>query len=358
MQRPTSGPSLLVGTKKGGFIVDGCECRREWRLREPVCVGWPVQHMSYDETTGTIYAASGSPWYGPAVWRSTDHGQTWTHSSEGLAYAEGLAPVTTVWTVKPAHGRLYAGVDPAGLFVSDDGGLTWSPVPGLNEHPTRPEWQPGGAGLCLHHIVPHPTDPSQMWVAISAVGVFYTADGGETWTPRNRGVRCVFLPEESPEIGHCVHSLKMAPGNPKVLYQQNHCGVYRSADGGQSWHEITAGLPSDFGFPLAVHPHDAKTIYTLPLNPEGRYMHDGRATIWRSRDGGDNWEPLRNGLPQREAYFGVLRHGLTVDSRDPAGVYFGTGMGQLFASADGAESWQLIASYLPAISSVEVAALG
>jgi photosystem II stability/assembly factor-like uncharacterized protein len=350
---------LLVGTKKGGFILESDAERQEWRLREPVCQAWPINHFNADPAHGTLYAAGGNEWYGAAVWRSTDLGETWSHSSEGLNYGEGGPDVKTAWSVAPSNGLVYAGVEPAGLFASEDGGSTWRHVSGLREHPSCPTWMPGGGGLCLHSIVPHPGDPRQLWVAISAAGTFYTADGGATWTAQNRGVRADYAPEKYPETGQCVHNLQVAPGRPERLYQQNHCGVYRSDDGGASWQEITAGLPSQFGFPAAVHPRQPETVYVIPLNADiaGRYMPEGKAAVWRSRDAGARWERLSAGLPQEHAYLGVLRQAMSIDRFDPVGIYFGTGTGHLYASSDEGESWRSIADYLPPITSVEVAVM-
>lgn len=347
----------LLGTKKGAFILRSDPARKDWALSGPFCETWPMNHVIADPTTGTIYAGGGNEWFGPAVWVSRDHGKTWTHSSKGLAYPEGQDPITAVWSLAIAHGRLYAGVSPAGLFVSDDDGETWSHVEGLQKHPTRPQWQPGGAGLILHSLIVHPDDKQQMWVGISAVGVFHTADGGETWETRNTGTRCDFLPEDQryPEFGQCVHSLVLAPGSQDRLYQQNHCGMYRSDDGGKSWRSIEAGLPSSFGFPAAVHPRDPESLYLIPLNGDtaGRYMPHAQAAAWRTSDGGATWSDKRDGLPQQNAFFNVLRQALAVDVMEPAGVYFGTGSGEVYASADEGESWNCIARHLPTISSVE-----
>lgn len=352
---------VLVGTKKGLFIAQSDAARRSWRLRGPYCEHWPINHAVLDPATGAIHAGGGSEWFGPAVWTSQDLGESWTHSSEGLTYGEGSEPIGAVWSLEPAPGLLYAGVLPAGLFRSTDGGRSWSHLDGLRKHPTRPEWNPGGAGLTLHHIVVDRDDPRRIWVGISSAGVFYSADGGETWEPRNRGVRADYLPEDQryPEFGQCVHSIAKAPGMPDRLYQQNHCGMYRTDDAGRTWVSIEEGLPSTFGFPSATHPTDPDTVFLLPLNGDtkGRYMPDAKAAVYRSRDGGRSWQDLRKGLPQENAYFGVLRQAMATDALDPAGVYFGTSGGALFASNDEAESWSLVAEHLPAILSVETAVL-
>jgi photosystem II stability/assembly factor-like uncharacterized protein len=348
---------VLLGTKKGAFIAKSDAGRRSWELKGPFCETWPTNHVVGDPATGAIYGAGGNEWFGPAVWKSTDFGETWTHSSEGLAYAEGEEPIKAAWSIAVSNGRLYAGVQPAGLFQSDDRGQTWEHVSGLRDHPTRPQWQPGGAGLVLHSLVLDPGDGDKIWVAISAAGVFHTADGGKTWEPRNRGTRADFLPEGQnyPEFGQCVHCLVMAPGVPDRLYQQNHCGMYRSDDGGVTWRSIESGLPSSFGFPAAVHPRDPETLYLVPLNGDiaGRYVPDGKAAVWRTRDRGETWQAMRNGLPQENVYFGVLRQAMATDRLEPAGVYFGTSSGTLYGSGDEGDSWSPIAQHLPPILSVE-----
>jgi photosystem II stability/assembly factor-like uncharacterized protein len=347
--------SILLGTRKGAFILDGDASRRRWQVRGPYCETWPIHHLAWDAERESLIAGSGSPWYGPSVWRSPDNAETWTQSSEGLTYGDDGPKIATIWNVTPADGTIYAGVEPAGLFRSEDGGGTWQHVSGLRDHPSRPEWQPGNGGLCLHSIAVHPTDRNRMWVGISAVGTFETADGGLTWETRNRGVRAGFLPEPTPEFGQCVHKLGLHPDRPDVLFQQNHTGVYRSDNAGINWTEITAGLPSEFGFPMVIHPHDPKTVYVIPLNGDdkGRTMTDGHAAVWRSRDEGSTWQQLDRGLPTKHAHLGVLREAMSVDQLDPVGVYFGTSTGQLFGSADEGESWNLIVDYLPAIWSVE-----
>jgi hypothetical protein len=348
---------LLIGTKKGAFILDGDAERKSWDLRGPFCEAWPLNHVIADPSTSTIYATGGNEWFGPAVWKSEDLGETWTHSSEGLAYEEGETPIEAGWSLSPGDGDLYVGVEPAGLFRSTDGGATFTNVKGLQEHPSRPHWMAGGGGLNLHTIVRHPSDARQLWVGMSAVGVFHTGDGGETWAPRNKGTRNDYMPEgqKYPEFGQCVHSFVMAPGMPDRLYQQNHCGMYRSDDGGRSWESIEAGLPSTFGFPSAAHPRDADTFFLLPLNGDvlGRFVPEGKAAVWRTRDGGRTWRDLREGLPQEKAYFGVLRQAMTTDTLDPVGVYFGTSSGSVFVSGDEGESWMEAAKHLPTITSVE-----
>jgi photosystem II stability/assembly factor-like uncharacterized protein len=351
---------ILVGTKKGAFIVESDAGRRAWELRGPFCEAWPMNDVVGDPATGAIYGGGGNEWFGPAVWKSVDLGRTWTHSSEGLAYEAGEQPIKSVWSLAPGApgaGCLYAGVEPAGLFRSVDGGQSWHQVAGLRDHPSRPHWNPGGAGLILHSLVPNPNDKDEMWVGISAAGVFHTADGGANWEPRNQGTRADFMPEGQryPEFGQCVHCIVMAPGTPIRLYQQNHCGMYRSEDGGRRWESIEAGLPSTFGFPAAVHPRDPATLYLVPLNGDtaGRYVPEGKAAVWRTRDGGDTWQALRQGLPQTNVFFGVLRQAMATDRLEPAGVYFGTNTGALYASADEGERWECIAEHLPTILSVE-----
>jgi photosystem II stability/assembly factor-like uncharacterized protein len=345
---------VLVGTKKGAFILESDERREDWRLRGPFCENWPIYHMTYDAATNAIYAGGGNSWFGPAVWRSTDLGETWSQSGAGITYGDEGPAIQKVWHVEGDHGTLYAGVDPAGLFRSADGGVTWEHVAGLREHPTCSEWQPGFGGLCLHSIIVHPSDPKRLWVAISAVGTFYSDDGGETWQTRNKGVRAEFAPVRYPEFGQCVHKLLLAPDATR-LYQQNHCGVYRSDDGGQQWQEISEGLPSDFGFPMAIHPRDSNTIYVIPLEGNGRLVPEGRMAVWRSRDGGDSWAQMTAGLPSENAYLGVLREAMAVDALDKAGIYFGTSTGQVFGSNDEGDTWAQLSDFLPSVWSVETA---
>jgi hypothetical protein len=267
-----------------------------------------------------------------------------------------------IWHIEPGRSTepnvLYAGVAPAALFQSLDGGETWSEVSSLTNHPSRSRWQPGAGGLCLHSIIVDPANQKRMFVGISAVGVFRTDDGAETWQPANKGTRAEFLPDKFPEFGQCVHKLLLAGGNDSLLFQQNHCGVYRSRNAGADWVEITAGLPSDFGFPLAIHPQQPETLYAIPLQgAEFRCPPAGKLRVYRSRNGGQSWEPLDKGLPQQDAYVGVYREGMATDSLDPAGIYFGTNTGKLFGSDDQGDSWRVIADNLPPIYSISAAVL-
>ncbi|WP_460255571.1 exo-alpha-sialidase [Acidiphilium sp. MT5] len=348
---------LLIGTRKGAFIAQSDAARQSWTLRGPFCDAWPINHVIGDAKTGIIYAGGGNPWFGPAVWQSPDCGASWTHSSAGLQNQAGDDPVTAVWSLAQGVDGLYVGVEPAGLFRSANAGHTFAPISGLQAHPSRPHWNPGAGGLILHSIVPHPSNAQEIWVAISAAGVFYTDDGGQSWHARNRGTRADYMPEDQryPEFGQCVHSLVMASNMPERLYQQNHCGMYRSEDGGVHWHSIEAGLPSSFGFPAAAHPRDPATLYLFPLNGDtlGRYVPNGQAAVWHTTDAGAHWQALRNGLPAGPAYFGVLRQALTTDPLTPAGIYFGTNTGALYGSADEGEHWHCIAQHLPTITSVE-----
>jgi len=353
--------ALLVGTRKGLFVLEGDAKRETWTVRGPLCDGWPIHDAIYDRASGAIFAGGGSNWYGPAVWRSDDLGASWTHSSEGITYGDDADKVATIWSLATGPGdAMYAGVEPAGLFRSGDGGSTWTHVEGLTNHPSRPEWQPGNGGLILHSIVPSPDDADRLWVGISSVGAFETSDGGKTWSTRNKGVRAGFMPEgqQYPDFGQCVHKLVMAADGGEHLYQQNHCGVYRSTDGGRQWEEVTAnGLPTEFGFPMAAHPRDPRTAWTIPMTePDaGRFMIDGHAAVYRTTDGGDTWQKATDGLPQDSAYISVLREAMAVDSLDPVGVYFGTSTGQLYGSRDEGRTWSLVADNLPAIWSVEAA---
>jgi photosystem II stability/assembly factor-like uncharacterized protein len=350
---------LLVGTRKGCFVLDGDEDRRNWSVRGPFCEAWPIYHAVIDPASAAMYAAAASEWHGAGVWRSRDLGESWELSSEGLTYGDGDLRLSKVSGLTAAHGRLLAGAEAAGVFESRDEGESWSLLSTLDGQPGRDSWndpakQPPGH-LGMPAILPHPEEAPRFWAVVQGYGVFETTDDGTSWTPRNRGLRADW-PLENPEVGYCVHKLVMSPVDRERMYQQNHCGMHRSDDGGHSWVEITDGLPTDFGFAAAAHPHDRDTFYVIPLDPgHGRSMPEGRAAVWRTRDAGATWQRLDRGLPQRDAHLGVLREGLAIDGFDVPGLYFGTSTGQVFASADEGDSWTEIASYLPGISSVEVA---
>lgn len=350
---------VLVGTKRGAFILESDRERKDWKLRGPF-LGVPVRDMKYDKATGAIYAAGAGQYgeeYRAGVWKSLDLGETWTHSAEGLTYGEDGPKLEKVWHLVSAHGSLYAGVDPAGIFRSDDGGQTWTHLAGLRAHPTCPEWGGGAGGLCLHSIVPHPTDPRQIWVGISAVGAFYTADGGESWEVRTNGLRAEWPVNEESNTGYCVHKLIGASGDQPILYMQHHGGVFRSHDGGQNWVDISEGLPEDFGFACAENPHDPSSFYVVPIKHEGRFVPDGKAAVWRANKGGESWTRLTDGLPQENAYFQVLREALGVDSLPEHGIYFGTNNGFVFASNNEGATWSTIASHLPYVWAVNTAVI-
>ena len=353
---------LLIGTRKGCFMLESDADRRDWALRGPFCEGWPVYHAIHDPATGAIYAAAASEWHGSAVWRSPDLGENWALSSEGLAYdADGERKLSKVSTLAVKNGRVLVGVEAPGIFESRDDGATWSLLSTLAGQPGSDKWDdpanqpPGHLGISA--LMFDPEDPARFWAIVQGVGLFETTDDTATWTPRNRGLRADW-PREHEEVGFCIHKLVRSPDDGDRMFQQNHVGMHRSDNAGQSWVEITEGLPTEFGFAAATHPHDKDTFYVVPLDPgHGRTMPEGHAAVWRTRDAGESWQPLDRGLPQQDAHVGVLREAMAIDSYDVPGLYFGTSTGQVFASADEGESWSEIATYLPAISSVEVAVL-
>jgi len=351
---------VAVGTKKGAFLMESGPQRDAWEVRGPYLPGQSVMHMAFDQRTGSLLAAAADFWFGARVYRSEDAGLTWDEPVNGPRFNEASGQkVEKVWQVAPGRpeepGVIYAGVEPASLFKSTDGGVTWSHIESLNQHPTTSTWNPSAGGLCLHSIILDPRDLGRMYVSISAGGMYTTADGGQTWEPRNKGVRADFMgtPPFYPETGQCVHHAGMHPSNPQRLYQQNHCGVYRSDDAGLNWTEIDAGLPSDWGLAMAVHPHDADSIYvSQAISQMEHWPHDGRFAIWRTRDAGSTWQRLSQGLPQTDAYLNIHREGLTTDQENPCGVYIGANTGQLWTSRDEGENWSQAPALFPSISSV------
>lgn len=386
--------TLLVGTTKGAFLLTPDAARKNWTVSGPHCNGWSINHMAGDPKSGALWAAGGGEWSGAGVWRSTDGGETWAlaklangsfdkwlRNDPDMAKSFGMQPdppapytgeIESIWSIRHSEAALFAGAKPATLFKSTDGGDSWNKLPALNEHPSSDSWQPGAAGLTLHTIVTDRDQPDKIWLGISAAGVFASEDGGESWERRNRRSNhgngtdaephshsgAPQLGECGGDVGYCVHNMVRAPlpAGTDLLYQQNHHGVFRSNDGGRSWDDISAGLPSTFGFPIAVHPRDPKTIWTLPLNGDqlGRFPPDASAAVWKSTDGGESWQKKQKGLPTQNCYFTVLRQAMATDHKDPAGLYFGTNSGSVFASVDEGESWTDIAAHLPTILCVEV----
>jgi len=339
---------VMVGTKRGVFLLTSDIDRKRWALRGPLgSAGWSYHHICWDPRTQSLYAAGNNAWYGPAVWASRDRGVSWTLSSEGITYGDPGPAIRQIWHLHAVGSSLLAGVDPAGLFKSDDDGQTWTELPGLRRHADYDTWTGGSGGLCLHTILSHPTDPNRLQVAIAGGGVLATDDGGQTWqarNPINAAGQSLLRPQK----------VAAGAGDPQLLYQQNHLGIFRSQDEGRSWLDITAGLPVVFGFPLAAHPTDPRTVFVMPhVNRNGtRHMPDRRMAVWRTRSGGKTWERLDHGLPTGDSYAKVLREGLSTDPLEPAGVYFGTSTGHLFASTDEGETWKAIATHLPEIYSV------
>jgi photosystem II stability/assembly factor-like uncharacterized protein len=344
---------LLVGTKRGLFIFESNAQRQDWRARGPYLVGREIYHVLFDERDQSLWAATDHAVWGAHLHRSYDFGENWETLEQAPHYLDERG-LKAIWFLAPGHAstpqRFYAGIEPAGLFVSDDACESWHSVVALNEHPSNQTWQPAGGGLALHSIIVDPQKPARVYCALSAGGVYRTEDGGASWRALNRGVRADFQPQRYPEAGQCVHKLLLHPLRPERLYQQNHCGVYRSDDCGENWIEISAGLPSDFGYALAIDPHDPDGLYVIP--EESSHMRatvGGMLRVFHSRDGGQTWRPLTSGLPQENAYVSILREGMTSDAATPCGVYFGTSSGHLFASSDAGTTWSLVAGYLPRI---------
>ncbi len=352
---------LLLGTHKGAFLLKSSARRDSWKLEGPFLKGYPVEYVVADQRQGTrLYASHTNPFYGPSLSVSKDLGQTWESTETSPRFDEQRGhKVERIWIIEPGRkeeaGVLYAGVDPGALFVSQDQGQHWEEVQGLTDHPTRQQWFPGAGGMCLHSIVLDHGNAQRMWVAISAAGVFYTEDGGQSWVPRNQGIRAEFLPNQYPEVGQCAHKIMAHPNQPDRLYLQNHGGVYRTDDGGQQWKAIEEGLPAVFGFPVLVHPHKPETIFVIPLvSAEERYVPNGKLGVYRSQDAGNTWERTDQGLPQKDSWLNVFRQSFTADPLNPCALYFGTSTGQVFMSQNDGDTWTQLADYLPPILSVRV----
>ncbi len=369
-----SGIRVLVGTRKGAFVLTSDGRRQDWKVKGPLFPGWEIYHIKGSPADpDRLYASQSSGWFGQVVQRSDDGGENWETVGNEFAY-EGTVGThqyydgtqhpwefTRVWHFEPSltdPDVVFAGVEDAALFRSEDGGKTWGELPGLREAKGH-LWQPGAGGMCLHTILLDPVHPGRMFVAISAAGVFRSDDDGETWRPATKGIVSPFeLPDPEAEVGHCIHRIAMHPDRPEVLFMQKHWDVMRSDDAGGSWREVSGNLPSDFGFPIAVHAHEPDTIYVVPIKSDSEhYPPEGRLRVYRSRTGGDDWEALTKGLPQQDCYVDVLRDSFAVDDLDPCGLYFGTTGGQVFASADSGDSWEAIVDNLPKVLSVEVQTL-
>jgi photosystem II stability/assembly factor-like uncharacterized protein len=369
-----SSVRVLVGTRKGAFIMTSDGKRDRWDISGPHFPGWEIYHLKGSPANpDRIYASQTSGWFGQVMQRSDDGGATWETIGNGFAY-EGevgdhqyydgtMRPweFKRIWHLEPSRDDpdvVYAGAEDAALFRSADGGKTWSELPALRQHPSGPGWMPGAGGMCLHTILMDPSNAKRMYVAISAAGAFRTDDAGASWTPINRGLRSEQLPDQDAEVGHCVHRIAMHPSRPSTLFMQKHWDVMRSDDAGDSWHEVSGNLPTDFGFPIDVHAHEPETIYVVPITSDSHhFVPDGKLRVYRSRTGGNAWEPLTRGLPQENCYVNVLRDAMAVDALDACGVYFGTSGGQVYASADAGDSWNAIVRDLPAVLSVEVQTL-
>jgi len=349
---------VLVGTKRGLFLLSSRD-RTRWEVNATGLSGSRVFYATLDQRSGhRMFAADNGDFFGSFLRYSDDFGQTWLEPEQGIQFPEeSNLKLANIWTVEPGRanepGTLYAGVDPATLWVSNDNGVHWSLNESLATHPTRDLWGPGAGGLCLHTIIVDPTNDQRMWVGISAVGCMRTDDGGQSWTFLNKNVRASFLPDIYPEFGQCLHRMIQHPTQPNVLYQQNHCGIYKSINAGDDWIDIQHNLPSEFGFPITLDPHNPDTVFVIVENPARNNISE-QFNVYRTKDGGELWEALNEGLPAGPGVrLGVLRHGMCSDMLDPCGVYVGTNTGQVFASADRGDSWHLIADFLPSVYSVK-----
>ena len=375
-----SGIRVLVGTRKGAFILTSDGKRERWKINGPFFAGWEIYHLKGSPVNpNRLYVSQSSGWFGQQIQRSNDAGKTWEPVGNKFVYDSSPKtgkPLTThqwydgtphpwefkrVWHLEPSlndSDTVYAGVEDAALFRSTDGGETWQEIPGLRGHGTGASWQPGAGGMCLHTIIMDPSNSNRIFIAISAAGAFRTDDVGKTWQPVNRGLKSENIPNPTAEVGHCVHRIAMHPSRPAVLFMQKHWDVMRTDDAGESWREVSGNLPTDFGFAIEVHAHEPETIYVVPIKSDSEHVPpEGKLRVYRSRAGGNEWEPLTKGLPQRDCYVNVLRDAMAVDSLDSCGVYFGTTGGQVYASADAGDNWAPIVRDLPAVLSVEVQTL-
>ena len=369
-----SGVRVLVGTRKGAFVLTSDGTRMSWDVSGPHFGGWEIYHVKGSPADpDRLYASQSTGWFGQLVQRSSDGGRSWEPVGNTFVY-DGDAGThqhydgtpkpwefKRVWHLEPSltdPDIVYAGVEDAALFRTADGGQTWTELTALRGHGSGPQWQPGAGGLCLHTVLLDPSNANRMFVAISAAGAFRTDDGAASWQPINRGLISQHIPEPTAAVGHCVHRIAMHRSRPNVLFMQKHWDVMRSDDAGDAWHEVSGNLPTDFGFVIDVHAHEPDTIYVVPIKSDSEhYPPDGRLRVYRSRTGGHDWEPLANGLPQRDCYVNVLRDAMAVDALDPCGVYFGTTGGQVYASSDAGDRWAPIVRDLPAVLSVEVQTL-
>jgi photosystem II stability/assembly factor-like uncharacterized protein len=369
-----SSVRVLVGTKKGAFVLSSDAGRKSWKVDGPHFAGWEIYHLKGSPADpDRLYASQSSGWFGQVLQRSNDGGKTWEAAGNEFKY-EGT-PGTHVWYDGSPHpwefkrvwhlepslndpDTVYAGVEDAAFFKSTDGAKTWNELPGLRTHESAKGWAPGAGGLCLHTVVIDPTNTDTMFIAISAAGVFRTDDGGKSWRPANRGLKSNTMPDQEAEVGHCVHRIAMHPSRPKTLFMQKHWDVMRTDDGAESWTEISGNLPTDFGFVVDVHAHEPNTVYVIPITSDSHhFVPDGKLRVYRSRSGGNEWEALTNGLPQKDCYVNVYRDAMAIDTLDSCGVYFGTSGGQVYASADAGDTWAAIVRDLPQVLSVEVQTL-
>jgi len=365
---------VLVGTRKGAFILSSDGKRKQWEISGPHFGGWEIYHMKGSPADpNRLYVSQTSGWFGQLIQRSNDGGKTWEAVNNDFKYEGALGThqwydgtphpweFKRVWHLEPSVSdpeTVFAGIEDAALFKTTDGGKSWHELAGLRQHQSGPKWTPGAGGMGLHTILLDPNDPARIYIAISAAGAFRSDDGGKSWRPVNQGLRSEYIPDPTAEVGHCVHRMAMHPSRPNVLFMQKHWDVMRSDNGGESWHEISGNLPTDFGFPIEVHAHEPQTVYVVPIKSDSEhYPPEGKLRVYRSRNGWMEWEGLTKGLPQRDCYVNILRDAMAVDTLDPCGVYFGTTGGQVYASADGGDSWDAIVRDFPGVLSVEVQTL-